>query len=346
MKFIKILLLILTVSVLLYFFFHNLDLNEVFQIIKGTNPVYPVIFLMGLYAQFYIRAYRWGILLTPFKRKIPIFTLYNYIVIGFFINSIVPGRLGEPARGILLAAESGIKKSQGLASVVLERLIDFLMIIVIFFSSLFFLGKTESQIFINLKKGAFIFLPVVIVIFLIFYLINLEKMAGFVEAMIKMSSKLLPARFRKRWIESLGNFLRSLKLDLSAENYIKLLISSILVWVWLVPFYWILMKGFEFGQAVSMIETVPYFSIIVISAAIPTPGMAGSLDAASKYGILELYGNNVLRPEQAAEQAAAYTLLIHVLILLVIIVPGLIALKTKGLKIKSILGIKEKDEVS
>lgn len=337
-KFIKIFFLIVVVAVLLYFFFNNLNLKEVVNIIGGINPVFSIVFLIGLYIQFYIRAYRWGIILSSFKQKIPIFTLYNYIVIGFFINILVPGRVGEPARGILVADEIGIKKSHGLASVVLERMIDFLMIIVIFFSSLFFLNETDSHIFVSLKKGAFFMLPIVVFIFFIFYLINIKIMSRFVESVISFSAKLIPAKFRAKWIEALGNFIKGLKINLSAENYIKLLLSSFLVWIWLIPFYWFLMKGFDFGSSISIMQTVPYFSIIVVSAAIPTPGMTGSLDTASKYGLLELYGNNGIK----VDEAAAYTLLIHILILIIIMLPGLIAIKTKGLKIKSILGIKEK----
>ncbi len=342
MKILKIVLLIIVVVALLYFFFNNLDLAEVAKIIKDINPIYPVVFLLGLFFQFFIRAYRWRIILSPFKKSISIYSLYNYIVIGFFINSIVPGRLGEPARGVLLAGEIGIKKSEGLASVVLERMIDFLMIIVIFFLSLLFLEKTDSPIFVSLKKGAIVLFPIIVFIFFLFYLINIEGMSGFVEKLIKLTSKPLPLKYREKWIESLGNFLKGLKLKLSAWNYIKLLLSSLLVWMWLVPLYWFLMKGFAFGSGVSVMQTVPYFSIIVVSAAIPTPGMTGSLDAASKLGLMELYGYTGI----TTNQAGAFTLLVHVLILIAILIPGIVAIKMKGLKIRSILGITERDEVS
>jgi len=63
--------------------------------------------------------------------KHSLLTLYNYTAIGFFLN-LLPGRLGEPVRGILLAREEKIDKSYGLASVVVERMIDFLMMILIF----------------------------------------------------------------------------------------------------------------------------------------------------------------------------------------------------------------------
>ena len=136
MRYVKILLIVGIVGVLLYFFFQDVNFGEVIAIIKGLNPIFPIVFFTGLFLQFFIRAYRWGLLLKPHKEKIPLLTLYNYTVIGFLISTILPGRLGEPAKGMLLASEENISRSYGLASVVLERLIDSLMIVLLFLTSL------------------------------------------------------------------------------------------------------------------------------------------------------------------------------------------------------------------
>ena len=80
-------------------------------------------------------------------------------------------------------------------------------------------------------------------------------------------------------------------------------------------------------------ETVPYFCVIVASASIPTPGMAGSFDAASKLTLNQLYGVET-------NAAAAYTLLAHFLILAVMIIPGLIAFWSKGIHMQTIKEMK------
>ncbi len=342
MKIARFLILIIIVVLLLYFFFNNLNFEEIAKILSDVNPLYLLIFITGLYLQFFIRAYRWRIILSSSGVKPGVFSLYNYIVIGFFINTIMPGRIGEIARGVLVAGEDDITRSRGLSSIVMERLIDTLMIILIFFSSLIFLDQNNSPIFSDLKKGAMILLPAVLILFILFYLVNLKKMERFTEAVIRFVIWPVPSKYKEKVKSAVIGFLKGLKLNLSFTAYLKLLVSSVLVWLWLIPFYWILMKGFRFGNYVSLIETVPYFSIIVISAAVPTPGMTGSLDAASKYGLIELYrGKGITQNE-----AGAYTILVHFLILLVIAVPGIIALKMKGLKIKALLGINKKDEMS
>ena len=168
MRYLKLLLILSTIVILLVFFFQNVDFTEVLTIIKNINLIYPLLFIMGTFSQFLLRAYRWGIILKPHKKKIPFSSLFKFSIIGAFINIIVPGRVGEPAKGILLAKEEGIKKSYGLASVLLERLIDFLMIVLLFLVSLFFIKETNSQFLASLKVISFYLLPIIVLIFSFF----------------------------------------------------------------------------------------------------------------------------------------------------------------------------------
>ena len=67
--------------------------------------------------------------------------------------------------------------------------------------------------------------------------------------------------------------------------------------------------------------------------------MAGSLDLASKYALLGLFG-------VTAKTAVAFTLLFHFLLLLPPIVLGLIAFWSEGLSFKIIGQLRKKDELS
>ncbi len=335
MRYLKILLILAIVFVLLYFFLQNVDFGEVINIIKGLNPLYPPVFFVGIYLQFFIRSYRWGILLKPHKDKIPIITLYNYTLIGFFISTLIPGRVGEPARGILLATEEKISRSYGLASVVLERLIDSMVVVLLFMVSLFFIRDIHSQLLTNLRKVSYFAFPIILLIFLMFYLINTDKVFVYFEKMIHFFSRVIPAKIRERVVSFSLNFVKGLRLNLGIWDFIKLSLSSVMVWLFLIPFYWFLMQGFDFGANISVLETVPYFGILVVAAAIPTPGMAGSFDAGSRHALEQLYGVDT-------NPAAAYTLLIHFLIIMVIVIFGLVALWTKGVNLKTIRNLKEK----
>ncbi|MCK5058124.1 MAG: flippase-like domain-containing protein [Candidatus Aminicenantes bacterium] len=338
MKYLKIVLIFAVSIILLYFFFKDVNFKEVGKIVQNINPIYPIIFFIGHFFQYFIRAYRWGIILSQYKKKIPLITLFNFTAIGFFLN-LLPGRIGEPVRGILLAREEKIDKSYGLASVVIERLIDLLMMILIFLVSLIFLKSQDSPLLLTLKNVSFYVLPFIILIFFMFYFINVPRVFQFIEKIVLFFSKIIPLKLRERVVRFTLHFLKGLKLNLSAIDFLKLFFSSLLVWLYLIGFYWFLMKGFNIN--INFFETIHYFSILIVFAAIPTPGMAGTIDLASKEALMELF-------DVAKNDAVAFTLLVHVLLLLVWIVLGFVAIQMQGLNFKMLKNIKEKerDEVS
>ena len=207
------------VSVLVYLFFQDVNLDEVIGLIKAINPIYPIVFFIGLVLQYFVRGYRWGLLLKPHKERIKMSSLYNYTVIGFLINILLPGRLGEPARGILLADEQKISRSSGLASIVLERLTDASMIVLIFLASLIFIEDNNSKFLMDLKRAAYIAVPIFISVFVFFFLLNTKKAFPYVEKFILYSSKVLPAKIRTRAASFLINFVRNLRLNLGPWDF-------------------------------------------------------------------------------------------------------------------------------
>ncbi len=338
MRYLKVVLFVLIAILLLFFFFKDVNFTEVARIVKNINPLYPIAFFIGSFLQYFVRGYRWGIILKPHKNRIRLVTLYNFTAIGFFLN-LLPGRLGEPVRGILLARAENIKKSVGLASVVVERLLDFLMMILIFLLSLFFIKENNSALLSKLKEISFYILPILIFVFFLFYLLNSPRIFSLVEKAVTAISKIFSQKLRERIVSFALNFLRGLKVDLRVLDFIKLLLSSILVWLFIAAFYWLLMRGFAIS--LDFVEVIPYFSIMVVFAAIPTPGMTGTIDLGSKLALVQLY--NI-----PADTAVAFTLLVHVQLLIVWAAAGMIAVWMQGLDFKIIKNMKKEgnNEVS
>ncbi len=331
MRYLKIIFILGIAGLLLVFFFKDVDFSEVARIVQDINPMYPIVFFIGSFLQYFIRAYRWGIILKPYKNKIPLSTLYNFTAIGFFLN-LLPGRLGEPVRGILLAREENIKKSYGLASVVVERMIDFLMMILIFLLSLFFIKDNDSALLSKLKELSFYILPILVLVFCIFYLLNSPRIFTLVEKTALAFSKVFPQRIRDRVVNFILNFLKGLKINLPVLDFIKLFFSSMFVWLSIAAFYWILLKGFDIH--INYFEIIPYFSVLVVFAAIPTPGMTGTIDLGSKLALMQLY-------HISKDTAVAFTLLAHVQLLIVWVVLGLIAIWMQGLNFKILKNIEK-----
>ena len=93
--------------------------------------------LLSAYSIF-VRCQRWQLLLRPIAR-IPLLPLFSATCIGFFCNMVLPLRVGEVVRPVLLARRTGVPVSSVLGSVLLERLLDMVTI-------LLFLGVTVALV--------------------------------------------------------------------------------------------------------------------------------------------------------------------------------------------------------
>ena len=334
MKYLKFIIIFAFVSFLLYLGFKDVSFEKMLEALKGASILSITIFIIGTFSQFFIRAYRWGILLKPYKKKIPLMTLYNFTVIGYMLN-LFPGRVGELAKAFMLAKEEKIDKGIGLGSVFLERLIDFLTIVLFFLVSLLLIPDIKSDFLVGLKSNSFIFLIVVFFIFLILFLLNNKVFFQYIERLIIFCSKIIPQKFRENASVFLIDFAKGVRLKLGLKDSIKLIISSIMVWVFLIPFYWILLRGFDI--AISFSQTTTHLSIIVASAAIPTPGMAGTFDAFSITSLKE-----ILKPVNVVDLAAAYTIVLHVVVLVTQIIAGSIAFKMQKLDLSILDKLRKK----
>ncbi len=324
MKYIKIIMITLLVFGLLYLGFRGISIDEAIQALKNASIWAIIIFFFASILQFFIRAYRWGLLLRPYKKRIPLMTLYNFTVIGYVLN-FIPGKVGEFAKAFLLAKEEGIEKGIGMGSVFLERIIDILSIILIFLVSLILIPDLNSPFFISLQSNAIWFLGVICFIFLILVLLNYSFFFNLAEKIIRLLCKMVPRKFRETMTGFLINFTKGIRLRLGLLDSIKLILASILVWVFLIPFYWIMLKGFHID--ITLAETTAHISLLVASAAIPTPGMAGTFEAGSILSLKEILGNAI------EAKAMAYTIILHLVILLSQIVTGFIAFKMQGLNL-------------
>ncbi len=317
------LLLISALSVFfVWLFLQRIDFNEIKNVWSSIPVRYPLLFLLLALPQYLVRACRWGVLLKPFKKHIALRSLWNFSLIGFMISYLLPGRLGEIARPVLLAEKEKIKKSQAIATIINERLFDLLT--VLFLLTVYLISGTgkPSPVLLKLQTMAFLLLPLV---FLVFFLITLANSATFLpwtEKLIQTLAKLLPARLREKTAAFAVHFIKALHLNLGWAGIGQVVLLSLLHWLIILFSYWLLMRGFA-GIGLDLPAVVPFLAVIFVSAAVPTPGMAGSLDLASKYALIGLFGVQ-------EKTAVAFTILFHFLLLAMPIVLGLLAFWQRG----------------
>jgi len=115
----------------LYFAFRNVPVSHLFKYLTSINYLWVLPSLILVMLSFYLRAIRWQIILAS-TQKITIGRAFHPMMIGFMINCVLPGRLGEIARPIILQKKEKIPFTTGLATVAAERIFDICLLLLLF----------------------------------------------------------------------------------------------------------------------------------------------------------------------------------------------------------------------
>lgn len=78
-----------------------------------------------------IRALRWQIILGV-SMPLQFSAVYHPLMIGFFVNLILPGRVGEIARPAILKKRENVPFSLGITTVGIERILDTITLVILF----------------------------------------------------------------------------------------------------------------------------------------------------------------------------------------------------------------------
>lgn len=109
----------------------DIDPADIWRNIRESNPWYLLLALVAFYAAFLLRAWRWQVMLgsagvgTMEGTHMPPFRdIASIQMISWFVNCVVPAKLGEAYRCYLLKQDTGTPIAIGFGTVLAERLLD------------------------------------------------------------------------------------------------------------------------------------------------------------------------------------------------------------------------------
>ncbi len=117
--------------ILLALFLRNANLRGVWaEVTRARMDL--VLLAVALTALTYIlRAVRWQYLLSPIGR-VGLANALRMTVIGFAASAVLPARAGEVLRPWLLARKEGLSATAAFATIILERVLDTVMVLLLF----------------------------------------------------------------------------------------------------------------------------------------------------------------------------------------------------------------------
>ncbi|MBN2385793.1 MAG: flippase-like domain-containing protein [Anaerolineales bacterium] len=302
----------------------GLKLGEFWEAVKTANYWWILPGVAVYFIAVWVRAWRWHYLLGPI-RKIPTRTMFPVTCIGYMGNNIYPARAGEVLRAVVLKRREGVPISASLATIIVERIFDGVVMLAFVFINLPELARlasSDSGFVGNIQDLALIGTGIFLGALVLFLLAAMFPAftAGIGQWFIE---HFLPKRFRERTAGIMHKFLDGLASLRSPFNVLMVFLTSVLIWLLETVKYWFVMHAFTFS--VSFFALMLLNGIANLATTIPSaPGYIGTWEAVTK-AVLVAY-------EVPGAEALGYAVVLHVALWLPITVLGAWYMAREGLK--------------
>jgi len=304
----------LLISVIFLFIaLRGLQITDVWEGIKSAKFIWLFPATAIYFLAVWVRAFRWHLFLRPIK-EVPINDVFPIVTIGYMGNNIYPARAGEILRSIVLKHKYEIPVSGSLATIVIERIFD--GVIMLGFIILNLSKVTTLPGAIEFAKtirtitlwGSIIFISALFIFLLA--AIFPEKTQKFLFLVI---GKTIPKNWRGKTQSISKRFIKGLRSLSSPMNIMTIFLVSIIIWLLETGFYWFIMCAFPFKVSFSTLMLMN--GVLNLFTAIPsTPGYIGTFDAPG-IAMLTAFGVD-------PEISASYILLLHAALWLPITIVG------------------------
>jgi glycosyltransferase 2 family protein len=106
----------------------QIDWGAAWDNIRHANPLLYLGALAVYYASFLVRSIRWHVLLKNAGADRPAGSLVGIVITSFFVNCVVPAKMGDIYRGYLAKQRLEVPVSKALGTIIAERLIDLIVL--------------------------------------------------------------------------------------------------------------------------------------------------------------------------------------------------------------------------
>ena len=233
----------------LYFTLRNVSMDELITSFKDIDLIYILPAIMFTLLSYVTRAYRWQILLRPFK-EIPISGIYAPLMIGFMGN-ILPARAGEFLRAYLVGKKHGITFTGAFSTIIVERLFDLFILLMLFVwvfvvnVDIFDPQLTFSGISIQSMLAGFGKFCAILVFGLLSFMFLLVYKEQWVKSCISWFTKPLPDKWREKFFFMVGEFALGCKIVKDPSSLAKIIFFSALTWALLITVNYPLYFAFD-----------------------------------------------------------------------------------------------------
>jgi hypothetical protein len=247
-----------------------------------------------------LRAIRWRFLLDA-SRPVGVGPLVSATFIGIMANNLLPARLGEAVRAWVLAKHQRRPVPTVFASILVERLLDVIMLLILFGFAMFASPALDSGTVVRFRATGLVVLGAV-TLGLVALALAVRYRARLAEVEARWVEEQKPA-WRCRLIGLVHRFVEGLWVLRGITHMLVVAALSVCVWGASIASFQVLADGFDLGLTIT--QTTLVFGIVAFGIAIPSaPGFIGTFHGFCVAGLTLVAGTD-------STTALAYATVLH-----------------------------------
>ena len=314
---------------LLAWVLQRINLREVWVHAQHANGLLLLLTVLVATITFPVRTIRWRLILRDADgKRLPFLPLWHATTIGFMANNLLPARAGEVARAYVAAQQLPVRFSTALASIVVERVFDGLVMLGLmavaiaapsFPAHALVGGRSLSAI---AASTAVLF---ALLLAIAWFVANRPKL--WLVLVERISRRILPVAVADRIVRASDGIVAGLAVLKSPGRFAGVVLWSLVLWLKNAAAFAICFRAF--GLDVPVEAALLLQAIIGFGVAVPsTPGYVGIFEAATLV-TLQFYGVD-------SSLAVSYALTYHVTTFIPITLLGFWSLSRLHLKLREL----------
>ena len=303
---------------LLWIAFRTVNFKALVADLKGANYYWLILStLFGLFG-YLSRARRWVILINPLGYSPKYWNTFNSMMSGYLANLALP-RIGEITRCVALGKKEKIPVDQLVGTVVIERTIDFISLLIIMFG-LFFTSGSRIREYLN----ASIIIPFrekVLSVFgaaWILWAIVIGLSAISLYMLFHYKKELRKIKFFSKMFDIAHGVINGLKTISKLKRNWEFIFHTIFIWLNYALMTWIVVFCLESTSQLSFASSIFILVIGGLAMSAPVQGGIGAYHYFVSRGIAFVGGVSI-------EDGSAYAILTHESQLILVLILGALA---------------------
>ncbi|MCB0323799.1 MAG: flippase-like domain-containing protein [Bdellovibrionales bacterium] len=266
--------------VCIWWVFRSVEAEQLFHRVKNVEPGWLVLAVVTTFLSYVVRSVRWPYF---FGERAPSFhDSFRCLIVGFFMNNVLPARIGELVRAHLGGRATKQSRSVVLATIAGERLADGLMISLLF-AMLFSLAAAPEE-HLRAKEIFYVAYAFFGVTFFTFAVLLARNP---IFALLERLKSVLPGTMSTYALVRIRRFINGLEPLLRPSRIVILGTLSLIVWAIELAVYYQVTRAFDVPMSLGALGL--FLAAVNFSSLIPAaPGGIGVIEAFATLALVRI----------------------------------------------------------